>query len=125
MYLTQLATLPPPVSVSIAWRPMARSDAASGAKVASMLLVTHSTCVPELSESRYLWMSKIRFVVLPSKFLTPLRASREPLETKVPAEVQLLPGRRIIWEVAPAERMAVTTAWAVAPQVVMLGTDEC
>lgn len=37
----------------------------------------------------------MRPVVLPSGFVTVRRAGPEPFETKVSAEVQLLPGRRI------------------------------
>lgn len=46
--------LPPPVSDRMAWRLFWRSQVASGEKASSMLLVTHSVLVPELSESRYL-----------------------------------------------------------------------
>ena len=42
----------------------------------------------------------MRFVTLPSGFVTFLSASAEPFETKVSADVQLLPGRRMICEVA-------------------------
>ena len=38
--------------------------------------------------------------MLPSGLVTLLKASAEPLETKVAADVQLFPGRRIICEVA-------------------------
>lgn len=64
------AVLPPPVSDSIAWRLLARSQVASGAKASSMLLVTHVVLVPELSESRYLWTSNMRLSVVPSGLVT-------------------------------------------------------
>ena len=54
-------------------------------------------------------MSKIRFVVEPSGLTTDLSAFSDPFGTKAPALVQSFPGRRIIWDVAPAPRMAVTT----------------
>lgn len=38
--------------------------------------------------------------MLPSGLVTLLKAAAEPLETKVAAEVQLFPGRRMICEVA-------------------------
>lgn len=60
---------------------------------------THAL-VPELSVSKYLWTSKINPVVVPSGFLTVLSAAADPLETKVSAEVQLLPGRRMSWVLA-------------------------
>ena len=56
--------------------------------------------VPELSLSRYLWTSKTRPVVVPSGFVTVKRAGPDPLDTKVCADVQVFPGRRMIWEVA-------------------------
>lgn len=43
--------------------------------------------VPELSLSRYLCTSKIRFLVVPSGLVTVRRAGPDPLETKVCAEV--------------------------------------
>jgi len=88
-----------------------------------MLFVTHSACVPLLSESRYLCISNTRLVVVPSGFVTVCSAAKEPLDTRLSAEDQTLPGRRIIWLVAPTPRIADTTAWTVAAQVVMLGTD--
>ena len=100
MNVSHDATFPPPVSVLNACRPLQRSHSASGAHALSMLFVTQSSCVPELSESRYLCTSKMRFVTLPSGFVTFLSASAEPFETKVSADVQLLPGRRMICEVA-------------------------
>jgi len=66
--------------------------------------------VPLLSESRYLCTSKIRFVVLPSRLVTLIKAPPEPFEIKAPAEVKSVPGRRILLPVAPAWRMAVTAA---------------
>ena len=95
---------------------------ASGANESLMLFVTHSRCVPEPSVSRYLCTSKMRFVLLPSRFVIAERAAREPEETKAPAPLQPLPGRRIICEVAPAVRIAFTQSWTVVAQVVMLGT---
>jgi hypothetical protein len=83
-------------------------------------LVVHVVCVPELSESRYLCTSKIRFVVLPSRLVTLIRAPPEPLEMKAPAEVKSVPGSRILLPVAPALRMAVTASWTVVAQVLML-----
>jgi len=124
---------PPPVSVLNACRPLHRSHWANGAQASSILLVVHSGLVPELSKSRYLWTSNMRFVVLPSRFTTFLSASAEPLETNVAADVQLFPGSRIICVVAlrqgvrtsekgpcqntyPAVRMAVTAACTDAAQ---------
>lgn len=52
-YFWQLAVFPPPVSLLRAWRLLVRSQSASGEKAVEMLSVTHSVCVPELSESRY------------------------------------------------------------------------
>ena len=49
-------------------------------------------------------------LVVPSESLTPFRAAADPSETKAPADVYDVPGSRIIWLVAPAERMAVTAA---------------
>jgi hypothetical protein len=98
--------------------------------------------VPELSLSRYLWTSKIRPVVVPSGFVTVMRAGPDPLDTKVSAEVQLFPGSRISWEVAlklqfcerpsfdlydiltdPALRIAVTAAWTEVAHALMSGTS--
>lgn len=76
-----------------------------------MLLVTQSAPLPELSESRYLCTSKIRLVVVLSGFVTVRSAAADPVEMKAPAEVYWVPGSRIIWVVAPAERIAVTAAW--------------
>ena len=70
---------------------------------------THSAWLPDPSESRYLCRSKTRLVVLPSGFVTPMRASAEPSEMKEAADCQSPPGRRIIW-LAPVVRMAVTAA---------------
>lgn len=58
----------------------------------------------------------MRWVVLPSGLVTPARAAAEPPETKVDAPVYPSPGRRIIWEVAPAPRIAVTAAWTEPAQ---------
>ncbi len=52
--------------------------------------------VPELSLSRYLCTSKTRLVTEPSGFVTPRSAGPDPFDTKVSAEVQLFPGRRMI-----------------------------
>lgn len=52
-YFLHDAVLPPPVSLRIALRLLALSQVASGWKALLMLSVTHSVCVPELSESRY------------------------------------------------------------------------
>ena len=41
----------------------------------------------ELSESRYLWTSKMSPVVVPSGLVTVKRAGPEPFDTKVCAEV--------------------------------------
>ena len=60
--------------------------------------------MPLPSESRYLWISNTRFVVVESGFVTVASAGPEPSVTKVAALVQSLPGRRMIWEVAPALR---------------------
>lgn len=120
MYVTQLALLPPPVSVLKACRPLHRSHCASGAHAVSMLFVTHSWLVPlevryevisafssvdkgvayELSESKYLCTSKMRFSIPPSGLVTLLSASAEPLETNVSADVQLFPGSNMSCEVA-------------------------
>jgi len=83
----------------------------------------------------------MRFVVVESGFVTVARAGPEPSVTKDKALVQSLPGRRMIWEVAPALRcvllddprrrrgrkrtIAVTAAWTVSRQVEMLGTGNC
>ena len=69
---------------------------------ASALLVVQVVWVPLLSESRYLCTSKIRFVVLPSRLVTLIRAAPEPFEMKAPAEVKSVPGRKILLPVAPA-----------------------
>lgn len=53
----------------------------------------------------------MRLVVLPSGLVTPARTAAEPPDTNVAAAVYPSPGRRIICEVAPASRMAVTAAW--------------
>jgi hypothetical protein len=55
-------------------------------------------------------MSNTRLVVLPLRLVTFWRAAREPSDTKLEADVQSFPGRRIIWLVAPAWRIAVTQA---------------
>lgn len=86
---------------------------------ASMLLVVHVVCVPLLSSSRYLWMSSSRLSVVPSGFVMFISAAALPVETSVAALSKLVPGRRIIWLVAPALRMAVTTFWHVAAQRLM------
>jgi hypothetical protein len=109
-YFWQLAVLPPPVSVSIAFLLFCLSHAARGLKAVSMLFFTHSVCVPELSLSRYLCTSMMRLLVVPSGFLTLFKAAAEPDETKVSALVNPWPGRRIRLFLAPAPRMAVTTA---------------
>jgi hypothetical protein len=96
-----------------------RSQSPSDVKAAA-LLVVQVVCVPELSESRYLCTSKIRFVVLPSRLVTLIRAPPEPLEMKAPAEVKSVPGSRILLLVAPALRMAVTASWTVVAHVLML-----
>lgn len=70
----------------MACRPFVRSQVASGANAESILFVTQSVWVPELSESRYLCTSKIRFVVVPSRFLIMDRAAAEPSEMKTPAD---------------------------------------
>ena len=61
------------------------SHVCKGAKTEEVL--TQEAAVPEPSESRYWCTSKMRFVVLPSGFLTPARAAAEPPETKVEAPV--------------------------------------
>lgn len=120
-----------------AFRPFERSHVASGEKEL-ILLATHSVCVPVLSTSRYLWMSKIRLVFEPSGLVMWERAAAEPLETNESAEAQLwialdgrhgrfwwtylLPGRRINWLLAPAFRMAVTASWTVFAHALIFGT---
>jgi hypothetical protein len=49
-----------------------------------------------------------------------MRAPPEPLLMKAPAEVKSVPGSRILLLVAPAWRIAVTAAWTVVAQVLML-----
>lgn len=66
---------------------MARREAARGWKALEISFETHSAWVPELSESRYLWTSKTRFVVDLSRLVTVDSAAREPSDTKLPAEV--------------------------------------
>ena len=121
MKVAQLSVFPPPVSVLIAWRPFSRSQVERGCQALSILLVTHSEFVPELSLSRYLCTSKMRPVMLPSGLVTLLSAAAEPFETNVSAEVQLFPGRRMSCEVAPALRIAVTAAWTESAQASMSG----
>lgn len=53
----------------------------------------------------------MRLVVLPSGLVTPARTAAEPPDTSVDAPVYPSPGRRIICDLAPAPRMAVTAAW--------------
>lgn len=60
--------------------------------------------------------------MLPSGFLT-LSSAGPLLVGKAAAEVQSLPGRRIIWVLAPAPRMPVTTAWTVSAHLSMSGTS--
>jgi hypothetical protein len=72
-----------------------------------------------LSESRYLWTSMIRLSVVPSGFVTAFNASAEPEETNVSALVYPWPGRRMRFLAAPAPRIAVTTSWTVAAQILM------
>ena len=59
-----------------------------GAPVGVQLMISQREQMStyELSESRYLWTSKIRPVVDPSGLVTFNRAGPEPLETKVWAE---------------------------------------
>ena len=52
-----------------------------------MALVVQVGEVPEKSESRYWWTSKMRLVVVPSGLVTAARAAAEPPETKVEAPV--------------------------------------
>ena len=52
-YFSHESVLPPPVSLFSACRLLVRSQSARGEKAVSMLSVTHSVWVPELSESRY------------------------------------------------------------------------
>ena len=52
-----------------------------------MPLVVQVDEVPEKSESRYWWTSKIRLSVLPSGLVMPARTAAEPPETKVEAPV--------------------------------------
>ena len=68
-------------------RLLVRSHVARGEKAVDMLSVVHSTCVPELSLSRYLWTSKTRFVAVPSGLVTFSKAGPEPLDMKAPADV--------------------------------------
>lgn len=64
------SVLPPPVSVSMAWRLLARSQVASGVKVSATLLVVQVVEVPLLSLSRYLCTSKMMLSVVPSGLVT-------------------------------------------------------
>lgn len=114
----ELLDWPPPVSVRNASRWLARSQSPSAAK-ASELLVVQVVEVPLPSASKYACTSKIRLVVVPSRFVMLLRAAAEPSETKLVACVQSFPGRRIFWAVAPDLRIAVTASWTVAAQRVM------
>jgi hypothetical protein len=59
-------------------------------------------------------------VVEPPGLVTLTRAAAEPSEMNAAAEVYCVPGRRMSWDVAPAERMAVTAAWTVVAQVVIV-----
>ena len=111
------ALLPAPVSLTSPNLPFVLKKSATNAKASAILSVVHSELSPELSESRYLCKSKIKFVVLPSKFVIPIKATPEPLLTNCPAEAKFVPGRRIIWLVAPAVRIAVTAAWQLVAQV--------
>lgn len=61
-----------------------------------MLLVVQVVCVPELSSSRYLWMSSRRLSVVPSGLVMFMSAATLPLDTRVAALSKLVPGRRII-----------------------------
>ena len=81
MYVTHEVTFPPPVSDKIAPLPFARRYVAKGANALLILFVTHAEWVPLLSESKYWCTSKIRFVVVPSRFLTAMRAAAEPFKT--------------------------------------------
>lgn len=120
-YFWQLAVFPPPVSVSIACRLLLLSQSASGWNAFATLSLTHSVCVPELSESRYLCTSMINPVVELSGFLTSESAAALPELTNDSADVKPLPGRRIMLEAAPAPRIAVTTSCTVAAQVLISG----
>ncbi|KAK7991547.1 hypothetical protein PG988_000341 [Apiospora saccharicola] len=61
-----------------------------------MLLVTHSVCVPLLSESEYLSTSKTRLIVDPSGFLTS-NERRTAVRNKGPVDVKSVPGSRRSW----------------------------
>jgi hypothetical protein len=63
----------------------------------------------------------MRLLVVPSGFLTFARAAAEPDETNVSALVKPWPGIRIMLFLAPAPRMAVTTAWTVSAHLLMSG----
>ena len=80
--------MPPPVSVRRACLALDLNHEAKLVKM-STLSVTQLECVPEESLSRYLCMSKMSPVLLPSGFVTLRRAAPEPSETKVAADVQL------------------------------------
>ena len=58
------------------------------------------------------------FVVEPSESFIVERAGAE-FSAKPPTAVKVVPGRRICWEVAPAARIAETTAWTVTAQTFM------
>lgn len=102
--------LPAPVSPTIACRPLALKKAATRENASLMLSVVQSAWVPELSTSRYLWMSSISPSVEPSGLVTLMRAAFDPLLTDVAALVKLLPGSKIICVDAPAFRIAVTAS---------------
>lgn len=99
-----------PVSEIMASRLFFLSQSESTLKAATLLAV-HWVREPELFSSRYLCMSISRLSVEPSGFVTAASAAALPLETNVSALAKLVPGRRIICDVAPAFRMAVTAAW--------------
>ncbi len=85
-----------PVSLTIACRLFFRSHAATGSKVGATLSITHSSWSPELSISRYLCKSKIKFVVDLSGFVILAIAAPHPLLMKVPALEKVFPGRRMM-----------------------------
>jgi len=87
IYVAHADELMPPVSVRRACLSIEFSHVASGWKAVAILFVTQSPPDPLLSLSRYLWTSKMRFVVVPSGLVTAASASALPSEMYVPALV--------------------------------------
>lgn len=61
-------------------------------------------------------------MIEPSRLVTLSKAAAEPSDMNAAAEVYCVPGRRMSWDVAPASRIAVTAAWTVVAQVVIVTT---